>query len=77
MKASSERIIGAIILIMILGGIGFFVGQYAPFTGGLTSIAEPFSPIRNQTAYGYAVVGGIIGMILGLMITPSKNKKGE
>ena len=67
-----QRIIGALMMAAVLGAIGFFVGEYAPFTGGLASIAEPFSIVRNQTAAGYAIVGGIIGIIIGMMIRTKK-----
>jgi len=72
MNASAQRIIGALLLCGVLGAIGYFVGQYAPFTGGLASIAEPFSRVRNETAMGYAIVGGLIGIVLGLLISPNK-----
>ena len=73
MEKSAKRIIGALICCILLGSIGYFMGQYKPFTGGfLISIAEPFSPIRNQTAYGYTIVGLILGGVLGLMIKEKK-----
>ena len=75
MNLSVERILGALIAAAILAFAGYVVGEYHPFTGGfLASIAQPFSPARNNIADGYAVVGGIIGVILGLMITPSAKK---
>ena len=72
MSVSVERIIGALLLCAVFGVVGYFVGQYAPFTGGLASIAEPFSRVRNETAIGYMVVGGLIGVVLGLLTSPKK-----
>jgi len=70
---SFSRIFAAILLCGIFGTIGYFIGQYMPFTGGfLVSIAEPFSRVRDQVAYGYAVVGGVLGIILGLLSTHKK-----
>ncbi len=70
-KSSATRIFASLLAAAVFGTVGFFVGQYAPFTGGLAAIAEPFSPIRFQTAIGYTVVGGFIGLVLGLMVKGS------
>jgi hypothetical protein len=72
---SIERIIAALVVGAMLAVGGYYVGQYAPFTGGLASIAEPFSPVRNSTANGYAVVAGFIGVVIGLMVSPAKEGK--
>lgn len=72
MNISIERIFAAFIVGVVLAISGYYVGQYAPFTGGLSSIAEPFSQVRNDTANGYAVVAGIFGILIGLMVSPSK-----
>ncbi len=69
---SIERIIAAVIMCIIFSVIGFFLGEYFPFTGGLASFAEPFSQIRNNLAVSYAIVGGIIGILVGLMVQPRK-----
>ena len=70
MSVSVERIIGALLLCAVFGVVGYFVGQYAPFTGSLASIAEPFSRVRNKTAIGYR--GGLIGVVSGLFTSPKK-----
>ena len=58
----------ALLLCGILAIVGYYLGQYKPFTGGfLIAIAEPHSPARNQLAQSYAIVGGIIGIIIGLL----------
>jgi len=48
-----------------LAAAGYFVGQFAPFTG-LAQLGEPFSPIRNQTAMSYALIAGLVGVLVGL-----------
>ena len=59
---SGQRIVAALMMFVIFGAVGYFLGQYKPFTGGfLVEIAEPFSPARNQVALGYFIVGGILG----------------
>jgi ribosomal protein S14 len=68
-SSQRRRITGALLLAGVIAAIGFLIGEYAPFTGGLASIAEPFSPVRDETAYGYAVAGSILGAVLGLLTT--------
>jgi hypothetical protein len=77
MRASGQRIIGALVLAAVIGAVGFVVGEYAPFTGGVASIAEPFSDVRDETALGYAVVGIIFGAIAGLATTGTKAVEGS
>ncbi len=63
---SIEQLLGGL-LSAAVGGIGYILGQFAPFTG-VAQLAEPFSPIRDQTAFSYAVVGALIGTIAGLSV---------
>lgn len=59
-----KQIVRALVVGAVLAGAGYLVGQYAPFTG-IASICQPFSPCRNETALGYMVVAGVIGLVLG------------
>lgn len=68
---SWQRILGALLMAPALAGVGYLVGQYAPFTG-LAPLGEPFSPIRNQAAQSYALIGGVIGLFVGLAVKPRK-----
>ncbi len=71
---SLERVFGGLLLAAALGGVGYMLGQFAPFTG-FAQIAEPFSPLRNQTAWSYAVVGSLIGGLVGLSVKPRSTKQ--
>jgi hypothetical protein len=66
---SSERIVAALLMAFVMAGIGYAIGQYAPFTG-VAPLGEPFSPVRNQAATSYAIVGGIVGVLIGLAVKP-------
>ncbi len=70
------RILLIIIATLVFAIAGYIVGQFAPFTG-LATIAEPFSPVRNSTANGYAVIAGIIGLIIGLAAKHGKGSDDE
>lgn len=67
---SSERIVAAVLMAFVMAGVGYAIGQYYPFTG-LAQLAEPFSPLRNQAATSYSIVGGIVGVFIGLAVKPS------
>lgn len=67
MSAGLQKLIGAVVFGGVLAAAGYAVGQFAPFTG-LAQIAQPFSPIRNQTAMTYASIAGLIGVFVGLSV---------
>jgi hypothetical protein len=60
----TKRLMVALFVGAVLGGMGYVLGQFAPFTG-LAQFAEPFSPLRNQTAFAYASIAGVIGLLIG------------
>ena len=68
-------------VIAALGGgiVCVLLGEFAPFTGGflVQHIAEPFSPVRNQVAMGYAVVGAVIAAVLALLVALSARRKND
>lgn len=68
-SVSGHRIVSALFVSALLATAGYFVGQYAPFTG-LAPFGEPFSPVRDQAALSYAIVAGIIGIFIGLSAKP-------
>lgn len=63
----AKRLLAAFLIGSFLAAVGYALGQFAPFTG-LAQLAEPFTPLRNQTAYIYAAVGGVVGMLLGFSL---------
>jgi len=74
MSESTHRISAAAVITVILGGVGPALGEYAPFTGGLASLAKPFGPGRNETALGYAAVGAIASVVIGLVVKSDKEE---
>jgi len=69
------ELVGTLMLPCVLGAVGYYLGQYAPLSGELARIAEPFSRVRNEVAAGYAVVGGVIGLILAVIIMLKSKSK--
>lgn len=72
----------------ILAVIGVFcgvgIGEYSPgiFASGFgvlgAAMSEPFSPYRNDLAIKYAVIFGIVGFVVGLLIhIATKKETGE
>ena len=43
------------------------IAEYTGISGGFAPLAEPFSPIRNSVAKGYAAVGAVIGFYIGVV----------
>ncbi len=76
MSAGLQKLIGAVVFGGVLAASGYAVGQFAPFTG-LAQIAEPFSPIRDQTAMAYASIAGLIGVFVGLSVKAIGNEKSK
>ena len=74
---STERIVVAVIMSIVLGGVGYAVGQYFPFLSDLAQLGEPFSPVRNQVAPGYAMGGAVVGIVIGLLVKPSGTSSGD
>lgn len=69
------RLAVALVAIVALSIIGYYVAQYKPFTGGtIVAQAEPYSAIRNQVAYQYAVAGGVSGLILALLAQAKRSR---
>ena len=72
--AESKPVVGAPVLMLALGAIiGMAIAEFAG-TGGLSAIAEPFSPIRNQEAVTWGAVGAGIGLVAGLLVQISRRK---
>lgn len=67
-------VVAKILAIFILAPIGAFVGyalgQYYPaFSGTFAMIAEPHSPLRNEVAKSYMIVGALVGSTIGLFVS--------
>ncbi len=73
MSHGLQKLIGAVVFGGGLAAAGYVLGQFAPFTG-FSQLADPFSPIRNETAMAYAGIAGLIGVLVGLSVKPSKAK---
>ena len=62
----------------VVGSILFFTASLAlifaiiaectGIGGGFAPLVEPFSPIRNSIAKGYAAVGAVIGFFIGVIL---------
>jgi hypothetical protein len=59
----------------IMGGIaGILLGELTPSFGGiLQGIAQPFSPVRNEAAIAYGIVGVLLGHVTARIIV-GRNK---
>ncbi len=62
----ASNIIGSLFGYMILLGlIGAAIGEFTGIASGLAAIAVPFSPLRNDVAIEFALVGALFGLIFG------------
>lgn len=77
-KKEVIEVIGTgVVFALLVAALGFVVAQYTGIGGGLAGLAPPFSPIKNELAYNYAVLGGGIGFVLGGVAGYYRGRKPE
>jgi len=54
--------------------LGTALAEYTGIGGGLAAIAEPWSPLRNEIAKGYAAVGSLAGALLSMYRRPKTDR---
>ena len=61
---AGPALFGILIGILIGAAVGEFVGS-----GGISAIAQPFSPVRNKDALTFGVYGAPAGLVIGLLVS--------
>lgn len=64
----TNNVLGSVIFFTLF--FSLFCGAVAEFTGiggGFAPLANPFDPIRNEIAKGYAALGAVLGFAVGVI----------
>jgi hypothetical protein len=70
MKITFPRIMSALVAGAVLAFGGFWIGQFAPSGNEMAGAADPFTQAQTEIAFGYAIIGGIIGLLIGFLFNP-------
>ncbi|MCX6356340.1 MAG: hypothetical protein NT045_00410 [Candidatus Aureabacteria bacterium] len=63
-----NNVIGSVIFFTAFFTIFFAaIAEYTGIGGAFAPLAEPFTPIRNEIAKGYAALGAVIGFAIGIV----------